>query len=167
MMFQQIDPKQLTINPFEAIDRQWMLITAGGDNRINTMTASWGGMGVLWNKNTATCYIRPQRYTREFVDAQDYFSLSFLPAQYRSQLVYCGRTSGRDEDKIAKAGLTVCREFEAPCFEEAELALICKKIYVGAIRPEGIVDAADDAANYPAKDYHIVYIGEIVKALTK
>ena len=144
-----------------------MLITAGNSEKANTMTASWGGAGVLWNKNVVTCYVRPQRYTREFIDASEYFSVSFLPEQYRKQLVYCGRVSGRDEDKMTGAGLTVCHEKEAPYFAEAETVLICRKIYVGELKPEGIVYPADDAANYPEKDYHIVYIGEITEALTK
>ena len=122
---------------------------------------------MLWNKNVVTCYVRPQRYTREFIDASECFSVSFLPEQYRKQLVYCGRVSGRDEDKMTGAGLTVCHEKEAPYFAEAETVLICRKIYVGELKPEGIVYPADDAANYPEKDYHIVYIGEITEALTK
>lgn len=166
-MFKEINPQELNFNPFTAIGKQWMLVTAGDESKANTMTASWGGAGVLWNKNVVTCYIRPQRYTREFMDNQDYFSLSFLPEQYRSQLTYCGRVSGRDTDKIAETGLTLCSEFEAPCFEEAETVLICKKLYVDEIKPENLLFPELDTANYPAKDYHIVYIAEIVKALVK
>lgn len=166
-MFKEINPTELNFNPFAAIGKQWMLVTAGDDNAANTMTASWGGAGVLWNKNVVTCYIRPQRYTREFMDAQEYFSLSFLPEQYRKELTYCGRVSGRNEDKIAQTGLTLCNEFEAPCFEQAETVLICKKLYVDEIKPACILNPDIDTANYPEKDYHIVYIAEIVKALTK
>lgn len=166
-MFTAISPKELALNPFRAIGEQWMLITAGDSDKLNTMTASWGGVGVLWNKNVVTCYVRPQRYTREFLDSHEYFSLSFLPEAYRKQLVYCGRVSGRDEDKIAGAGLTVCTDKAAPYFAEADTALICKKIYVGELKPEGIQYPELDAANYPTKDYHIVYIGEIVEALQK
>lgn len=166
-MFKEINPVELNFNPFSAIGRQWMLVTAGDDKAANTMTASWGGAGVLWNKNVVTCYIRPQRYTREFMDAQEYFSLSFLPEQYRKELTYCGRVSGRDTDKIAQSGLTLCKEFEAPCIEQADTVLICKKLYVDKIRPSSILNPETDAANYPDKDYHIVYIAEIVKALTK
>ena len=166
-MFRTTDPKQLSFNSFSAIGDQWMLITAGDKEKANTMTASWGGTGVLWNKNVVTCYVRPQRFTREFIDNNEFFSVSFLPDEYRKQLVYCGRVSGRDEDKIAGSGLTLLHDNAAPYFEQAETALICKKIYVGELKPEGIVDPKDDAANYPAKDYHIVYIGEIVETLVK
>lgn len=164
-MFNPIKPQDMDFNPFKAIGSDWMLITAGSGDKVNTMTASWGGAGVLWNKNVVTCYIRPQRYTREFVDAQEYFSLSFLPEKYRRQLAYLGTVSGRDEDKIAKAGLTVCGDFEAPCFNEADTVLICKKLYVGEIKPEGILYPEIDAANYTDKDYHLIYIGEIVKSM--
>lgn len=166
-MFNKIDPKQLSLNPFSAIGEKWMLITAGNNEKSNTMTASWGGVGVLWNKNVVTCYVRPQRFTREFIDANEYFSVSFLPEAFRKQLVYCGRVSGRDEDKIAGSGLTLVNDYAAPCFEEADTVLICKKIYVGKMNPEGIVYPEHDEANYPAKDYHIVYIGEITDALAK
>lgn len=167
MSFTQINPQELNFNPFTAIGQQWMLITAGDESKANTMTASWGGAGVLWNKNVVTCYIRPQRYTREFVETQEYFSLSFLPEEYRKQLTYCGRVSGRDVDKIAQTGLTLCNEFEAPYFEESDIALICKKLYVDKIKPECIIHKETDSINYPDKDYHIIYIAEIVKALVK
>lgn len=166
-MFNKIDPKQLNFNPFSAIGDQWMLITAGDSQNANTMTASWGGVGVLWNKNVVTCYVRPQRFTRKFIDAGETFSICFLPEAYRKQLIYCGRTSGRDEDKITGSGLTLVHDNAAPYFEESDIVLICKKIYVGELKPEGIVYPEDDKANYPAKDYHIVYIGEIVEALKK
>ena len=166
-MFIQTDPKAMNFNPFRTIGEQWMLITAGVSGKVNTMTASWGGAGVLWNRNVVTCYVRPQRYTREFIDVSEYFSISILPEQYRKQLVYCGRVSGRDEDKISACGLTICGDYGAPFFEEAETALICRKIYVGELKPEGIQYSEMDAANYPDKDYHIVYIGEITNALIK
>ena len=101
------------------------------------------------------------------MDAKEYFSVSFFPEEFRKQLVYCGRVSGKDEDKISGSGLTVLNDRPAPYFEEAGTVLICKKIYVGEIKPEGIVYPEYDSSNYPEKDYHIVYIGEIVEALTK
>ena len=84
MMLTKVDPKTLTFNPFHAIGSQWMLITAGTAERCNTMTASWGGVGIMWGKPVATAYIRPQRYTKTFLDEQDCFTLSFLPDQYLS-----------------------------------------------------------------------------------
>ena len=77
-MLKRIDPKEIGQNVFSLIGDQWMLITAGTAERCNTMTASWGGLGVLWGAPMATCYIRPQRYTREFVDREEYFTLAFF-----------------------------------------------------------------------------------------
>ena len=116
MKFQEIKVEDLNLNPFQLIGKDWMLITAGTKEQVNTMTASWGGMGVFWGKNVMTAYIRPQRYTKEFVDANDTFSISFFGEEYRKMLAYCGKVSGRDEDKIAKAGLTTCFYGETPYF---------------------------------------------------
>lgn len=166
-MFKEISPRELKVNPCRAIGEQWMLITAGDSTKANTMTASWGGLGVLWNKDVATCYIRPQRYTREFLDAQSCFSLSFLPPHLRDKLSYCGIVSGRKEDKIAKSGLTLVHQWESPCFEEAQIVLICKKLYVGEIDPDRIIAPDIDKTFYADRDYHLIYIGEIVHALIK
>ena len=100
----KIDPKTLDKNIFSAIGDQWMLITAGTADRCNTMTASWGGLGVIWNAPSATCYIRPQRYTKEFVDREDYFTLSFFGEEHRKALQLCGSKSGREVDKVKECG---------------------------------------------------------------
>ena len=119
-MFQRVDPKSLDLNVFSAIGEQWMLITAGTVERCNTMTASWGGLGILWNKPMAIAYIRPQRYTKQFVDEQDYFTLTFFSGEYRSQLALCGTKSGRDVDKVKECGFTVAAGVGgAPYFEGA------------------------------------------------
>lgn len=167
-MFQKIDPKTLEQNVFSMIGDQWMLITAGTCERCNTMTASWGGLGVLWNKPVATCYIRPQRYTREFVDREACFTLAFFGAEYRKTLSLCGSQSGRDIDKVKECGFTaLAADCGAPYFGEAELVLVCKKLYTGDILPQGFMDSALCEKNYPNKDYHKMYIGEIVEVLKK
>ena len=106
-MFGRIDPKELNQNVFSMIGEQWMLVTAGTAERCNTMTASWGGLGVLWGKPVATVYIRPQRYTLEFVEREDCFTLSFFGEEYRKALALCGSKSGRDVDKVKECGFTV------------------------------------------------------------
>lgn len=106
-MFSRIDPKELDQNVFSMIGEQWMLVTAGTVERCNTMTASWGGLGVLWGKPVATVYIRPQRYTLEFVEREDCFTLSFFGEEYRKALALCGSKSGRDVDKVKECGFTV------------------------------------------------------------
>lgn len=167
-MFQKIDPKTLEQNVFSMIGDQWMLITAGTRERCNTMTASWGGLGVLWSKPVATCYIRPQRYTREFVDREECFTLAFFGEEYRKTLSLCGSQSGRDIDKVKECGFTpAAADCGAPYFGEAELVLVCKKLYMGDILPGNFMDSALCEKNYPNKDYHKMYIGEIVEVLKK
>lgn len=167
-MFQKVDVKELALNPFDAIGEQWMLITAGTKDECNTMTASWGGLGVLWNKNVATAYIRPQRYTKKFVDEQEYFTLSFFGEEWRKALTLCGRKSGRDIDKVKECGFTVAEAAGgAPYFEEAELVLVCRKLYADTIKPECFIDRECDMTCYPTRDHHTFYIGEVVEALQK
>lgn len=162
----EIKAEQWNHNVFESIGKQWMLITAG-DEKVNTMTASWGGLGVLWGKNVAYVFIRPQRYTKEFVDMSDTFSLSFLSEDYRKQLQYLGKVSGRDEDKIGISGLTVIRDGDTPYFQEADSVLICKKLYAQELMPECFITDTEDKAWYPNLDYHTMYVAEIQKVLIK
>lgn len=159
--------EELNKNPFEMIGKDWMLVTAELSGRVNAMTASWGGMGVMWGKNVAFVVIRPTRYTKEFIDASETFSLAFLDESHRKTLGYFGAVSGRDEDKIAKAGLTVMHEGHTPYFEEADTVLICRKLYVQAFDAACFIDREPDERWYPEKDYHTMYIAEIVKALKK
>lgn len=111
-MLKEFNIGELTFNPFERIGNDWCLISAGTEDSFNTMTASWGGVGILWGKEVATCYIRPQRYTKQFVDGSDCFTLTFFPDGYKKALGLCGRVSGRDHDKPKEAGLTPCSQME-------------------------------------------------------
>lgn len=166
-MFQKIDPKALDKNVFSAIGDQWMLITAGTASSCNTMTASWGGLGMIWGTPAATCYIRPQRYTKEFVDREKYFTLAFFGDEYRRQLQLCGSRSGRDTNKVKECGFTVtAAECGAPYFEEAELVLVCRKRFAQPMDPD-LIPQEIKTKWYPKKDYHTMYIGEIVEALVK
>jgi flavin reductase (DIM6/NTAB) family NADH-FMN oxidoreductase RutF len=163
----KIDLKALDKNVFSAIADQWMLITAGTADRCNTMTASWGGLGVIWGSPAATCYIRPQRYTKEFVDREEYFTLTFFGEEYRKALQLCGSRSGREVDKVKECGFTVrAAECGAPYFEEAELVLVCRKRFAQPMDPANIPQDVKDKF-YPEQDYHTLYIGEIVEALAK
>ncbi len=167
MGFKQVDVAELELNPFKAIGRQWMLVTAGDEASHNTMTASWGGLGVLWGLNVATAYVRPQRYTKQFVDEAERFTLSFFDEGYRPALQLLGTVSGRDGDKIAQAGLTPCYFDGTTAFEEAGLVLVCRKLYAADIAPECFVDKAVDARIYPTHDYHTMYVGEVERALVR
>ena len=165
-MFLKIDPKSLDLNAFSAIGEKWMLITAGTKEKCNTMTASWGALGVLWGVPMATVYIRPQRYTKQFVDENEYFTLSFFPEQYRQQLSLCGTKSGREVDKVKECGFTVAEgEGGAPYFEQAELVLVCRKRMAVPMDPAAMPE--DVKEKWYEGDYHTMYWGEIVEALVQ
>ena len=166
-MFKKVDPKSLNFNVFSAIGDQWMLITAGTEEKCNTMTASWGGLGILWNKPMAIAYIRPQRYTKQFVDEQEYFTLSFYPEQYRRELGICGTKSGRDMDKAKECGFTMALsdEGKAPYFEQAELVFVCRKRMVIPMDPAAMPEEVKE--KHYKGDYHDMYWGEIVEVLVK
>lgn len=164
--FTQTDCLALHDNLFKLIGKDWMLVTAGDQKSYNTMTASWGGAGVLWNKNVAFTFIRPQRYTLPFMEANDYYTLSFYPEDMRSALSYCGAKSGRNVDKAKETGLIPVFDEKAPYFSQARLVLVCKKLYAQDLTPSCFIDKTLDN-NYKEKDYHKMFIGEIVKVLIK
>ena len=118
--FKQISPTELNKNVFNMVGKEWMLVASEIRGASNAMTASWGGFGIMWGKPVAFVVIRPQRYTKEFVDVSDKFSLTFFGEEYRKMLNYFGTVSGREEDKITKAGLTVLHDNETPYFDEAK-----------------------------------------------
>ena len=164
MAFTKINIAEQSFNPFEKIGKQWMLISAGTANSWNTMTASWGGVGVIWGKPSATCYIRHSRYTKEFVDKSEYFTLTFLKDGHRDALSLLGSESGRDMDKMHDSGLTSIFVDGQPTFEEAELVLVCRKRCKSEIAPEDILQQEIIDNNYANRDFHTMYIGEIVAA---
>lgn len=160
MAYTQKEVGPWAVQPFEELSRHWMLISAEKDGAVNTMTASWGGFGVLWGKNVATVYIRPQRYTRQFVDAADAFTLTLFDG-HRRELTLLGTRSGRDGDKIAAAGLHVVRFEGQPTFAEGKAVLVCRKLYRGLLHEENFCDRALLDEVYPERDLHYVYVGEV------
>lgn len=167
MAFRELAIEEVSWNPFTKIGKEWLLITAGDKENHNTMTASWGGVGIMWGKNVATVYIRPQRYTKEFVDANERMTLSFFNEDYRKALSICGSKSGRDCDKEAEAGLTPYEIDGTTAFEEADMILVCKKQYHQDMLSECFDEKENDEKWYAAKDYHTMYIVEIEKILVK
>ena len=149
--FKEIDFDYFKLNPFEKIGKEWMAITAKKDDKVNTMTASWGGLGVMWAK--------------EFVDNSDRFSLCFFDEEYKKYLSYFGSVSGRDEDKIANSELNIIDYDNVPFFEEAYMVLICRKLYKQDLVAECFIDDSLNDKWYPNKDYHSLYISEIEKIL--
>lgn len=167
MSFVEIDILKENINPFSKIGKEWFLVTAGDIEKFNTMTASWGFMGVMWNKNCAITVIRPQRYTKEFIDNSEYFTMSFFGEECRDALKFCGANSGRDCDKMEKTGLIPVEIENAVSFEQAEMVLVCKKLYAQEMTEDSFVVKSISDANYQAGDFHIAYYGEVVKAFVK
>jgi flavin reductase (DIM6/NTAB) family NADH-FMN oxidoreductase RutF len=166
MKYIEISPEAITDNAFKLIGKDWMLVAAGTEASFNTMTASWGGFGVLWDKKICFCVIRPTRYTYTFMEKSQDFTLSFLEERYRDVLTYCGTKSGKDVDKVAKTGLTPVFDDGAVYFSEARLVMVCRKIYTQDIVPDNFLDPGIDKF-YPKKDYHRMYMGEIRRCLRK
>jgi flavin reductase (DIM6/NTAB) family NADH-FMN oxidoreductase RutF len=165
--FIEISPYSIPDNVFELIDKEWFLITAGSNESNNCMTASWGSLGILWNKPVASCFIRPVRNTYGYVEKYDAFTLSFFDRKFRSILNYCGSKSGRDVDKVAATGLIpLIRDKRFIYYEQARLVLCCRKIYFQDLIPGNFLDPGIEK-HYPNKDYHRLFMGEIVACLRK
>lgn len=163
----EINPEELKENPFKMIGKDWLLITAEKDGKVNTMTASWGGVGVIWGKNVVTVYIRNSRYTKEFIDAGNEFSICVLPEKYRTELGYCGKISGRNEDKVAKCGFKVEHLNNVPYFAESRIVINCKKLYAQELKAECFTSAGKENSEkfYSDNDWHVMYIAEIENCL--
>lgn len=165
--FQAVLPEEMQENPFRLIGKDWMLVTAGTLDSFNTMTASWGGVGVLWNKNVCFVFIRPSRYTYEFIEQQDLLSLSFFSEDYRDALKICGSKSGRDVDKVNLCGLSpMLSASGAVAFEEARLVLSCKKLYACDLSEACCLDPSL-LQNYQSGDFHRMYVCEILSVEQK
>ena len=166
-ILKNVDIRSVLKNPFRLLDNDWALLTAGSIESFNTMTVSWGGFGVLWDRNICYCFCRPHRYTYEFLEKSGSFTLSFFEEKYRNVLDFCGSHSGRDKDKIAETGISpVGGELNSVYFSEARLVYVCRKIYFQDILPENFIDPSVNK-HYPEKDYHRMYLGEVVSCLKK
>ena len=165
--FKSIGSESLNENVFKIIGSEGFLLTAGDKNRYNTMTAGWGGFGILWNKSVCTVYVRKSRYTFEFIERFDHFTLSFFSEKYKGVLEFCGNNSGRNVDKISQSGLTpIFGEDGLVYYCEAKLVIKCRKIYFQDLEPENIKDKKVLKEFYPTGDYHRIYIGEIIQCLS-
>lgn len=168
-MFCEINPEKFSCAPFDLIGNDWLLICAPDEKKpcgANAMTASWGGLGVIWHKNVATVYVRPQRHTFSLMENSDVVSLCFLGEQFRDALKLCGTKSGKDMDKISASGMSVSFDGETPLINESKIVLVCKKAYSDYIKEECFCDVSH-LSSYPKKDYHKMYILEIQKILVK
>ena len=165
--FQPYPIDVLEMNPFTKIGKEWALVTAGNKSKCNTMTVSWGGVGVLWGKNVVYIFIRDSRYTKEFIDNGDFFSISFLDNAYRDALNYCGAHSGRDADKFEEAGLTPAFRHSIPYPDEANFVILCKKMAAVPITEDSFVDPSISKKWYADGDMHTMYVGEIIDMMAR
>lgn len=165
--FKEINIDSFILNPFKKIGKDWMLITAENNGITNAMTASWGGLGVMWGKNVAYTAIRPQRYTKNLIDNSDNFSLCFFDDTYKDILTYFGTVSGKTENKIEKSNMKILSSDNTPFFKESKLVFICQKLYAQDINPCCFIDNSLDNKWYTDKDYHCIYISEIKKVLLR
>lgn len=165
-MFHEISYKEFPLNPITAFDEDWMLLSSGTEaGGYNAMTVSWGHLGCLWSEPTAISYVRPQRYTKQFMDAGEVYALSWFGKDLRKELALLGTKSGRDGDKIGEAGLTPVFSDGTVYFAEAKLVLICQKIYRAPILEKDFADPSIVSEHYPEKDFHDLYVGRILKVL--
>lgn len=164
MKLTPFDISEFRENPFELLDKDWMLVTAGKKEDFNTMTVSWGGLGFIWGKPVVFAVVRHSRYTFEFMEKQDFFTCQALKEGYRKALSICGNKSGRDINKVEEAGLTpvALTVVEAVTFEEARLTLVCRKLFSQDLAEKSFIDKAVFTANYPdSQDIHRLYVGAI------
>lgn len=149
-------------NPFTAIGKEWFLLTAGNSESYNTMTASWGGVGVMWGKNVVTTVVRSNRHTFNYIDGSDTFTISFYPQEYRDVLNYCGSHSGKDVDKVAETGLTPTTLDGGVAFEQAKLVFVCKKLYAQTLDVDCFTDESCKKWYSDTNPIHTAFVGEIV-----
>ncbi len=162
MAMVEISKNDLLINPFTKLDKQWFLLTAGDIESYNTMTASWGALGTIWGKSAVTAYVRHSRKTFEFMESSKLFTVSFFGEEYRKALSFCGKYSGRDYDKAKETGLTPIELDGAVSFEQAELVLVCSKLYSQDFNLADMDKSCADTF-YSGDSIHRAYIGEVLK----
>jgi len=163
-MFKEIKATEIDGNLIKAISEEWMLISAGDKNGYNMMTASWGFMGEMWGNDSVIAMVRPQRYTMEFINNSEYFTLSFYGDNKEIHKV-CGSKSGRDTDKTALTGLTPVFGDDTVYFDEARFVIVCKKQYVEQLKKEAFCD--EEPKRWYNDDLHYMIIGKIEKVLVK
>jgi len=170
--FREISAREeWTKSPYDRFHKDWALLGAQkSDGSVNMMTISWGGVGIMWHKPVVSVVVRSHRYTKEFIDNTDNFSLSFFDEEYRDKLLICGKKSGRDIDKMKACEFTAQSIDGAPVFEQANSVLVCRKLFAQTMPPENFIDKnlLDEfySGDYAGK-YHDIYFAEVLKALVK
>ena len=165
-MSREISIRELDCNFVKMLSEDWALLTAGKVDNFNTMTVSWGGIGELWNKDVAFLFVRLQRYTYQFIENNDYFTLSFFGGEYKKELGICGSKSGRDIDKMEATGFTPISIDNSTGFKEAKITVYMKKLAYQDMKPDGFIDNSI-MNNYANNDFHRIYVGEILKVVVE
>jgi flavin reductase (DIM6/NTAB) family NADH-FMN oxidoreductase RutF len=167
--FKKISPLEFSENAIELIGKQWMLVAAGNpDTKYNMMTASWGTLGWLWEKPVSFIFVRPQRYTFEFTEKEDYYTLTFFEEKDREVLRQMGSKSGRNFDKMNYKDLSPIKTPNGSvAFKEAKIIIECKKLYSTFLKEEDFADKNLSEKIYPTKDFHKMYVGEILNIWIK
>ena len=165
--FRTVSAESRTENPFHLFDHDWMLVTAGTLESYNALTASWGGMGILWEKEVMLCVVRPVRHTFDFMERHDLFTLAAFEERYRPALRTFGRKSGRDLDKAKDTGMTPVKGINGGIyFQQARLVYECRKMYWTDFDPGKFLDQKMHKF-YPNRDYHRMYVGEILSVMSR
>lgn len=159
----KIELSELRMNPFTKINTEKALITAGTEEHFNMMTIGWATFGILWRKPVTTAYVRHSRYTHAFTEENDCYAIVFLKPGHEKDIATLGTKSGRDMDKMKASGLTPVFVDGVPTFEEAELTLVCRKVYQDEITADKFLDGGKTMEDcYPTADMHTVYTGEVI-----
>lgn len=169
-VFQPYPMDMLEWNPMEKISKEWFMLVTESEGKANLMTCSWGGIGHIWNKNSVSVYVRESRYTHEMLDKSDTFAVCFLDPNEKSSkstLKYLGMVSGRDEDKVAGAKLTINHINDIAFVDESQFTILCRKVAAVPMPEDSILDDSIVEAHYKNGDYHTMYIGEIIEILAR
>lgn len=166
MAFKEISINELNINPVTMFSEGWAILTAGSNDSYNGMTVSWGAIGEIWGKASMCVFVRPQRYTHDFCEKSEYFTVSCFDGKHRNELSFFGSKSGRDYDKFKETGLTAESDGDFVYCGEAETVFLCRKTARTILQPEGFYDPTINDC-YKDGDFHDIYVGEIVKVLVK
>lgn len=165
--FQPFPINLIEFNPFEKFDKEWFMIVAGDHEKSNGMTASWGSVGTIWGKSVFNIYVRDSRYTKQFLDDKDTFSVNFLDKSYKTALKYIGAVSGRDESKIENSRLHYDFFEGTPYIDESSSVIVCKKLAVVPLEFNSFTDVTLKPKWYKDNDHHNMYIGEILNILAR
>ena len=167
--FKKFDVKEdFTENGFQWF-RDAEIIAAGDKDKHNAMTIGWGAIGTLWGHTALTVYVAEKRYTKEFMDQAEYFTVMAFDVENSKVLRYMGTKSGRDGDKAAALGLhTAYTANGTPYYTEAAMVVECKTMYAAPFDPQYFKSDVPKRqyAHFPA-GLHTMYIGEVVNAWKK